>query len=493
MPSVASLFNGASWQVRARGWLNDPRFWLALLFVLRLYNITQPPVEAMHSWRQITGVMVARNYLEDSNNFCFPRRDWNNGGTGIIGMELPVLNYGHYLLAEAFGYRHWYGRLLNLGVTTIGLGFFFRLVREVTGHRAALLAMLLLGGSLWFVFARKIMPDTFSLSLTLVGLFYGLRYLWYGGGRRLALYGAIGGLGVLCKIPALVLLGGLAPLVLDRWVPGRRRAAFAGASVLIAAAAGAWYFGWNPYLAREYGTFYNAGLSLRSGFRDLVTHPALVADNFYFDAMKYSGFALFLGGLAGALYRRQTRLLWPALAMMLLMIGYAGKSGYLFYEQNYYILPFVPAMALLAGWGAAQLRPAWLGALVVALVLGENLAHHQRDFQPRPSQAYLLQLEGWADRFSERGDLFAINADRHPRQGTRNPQQLYFAHREGWLPTDSAIVRVAHLQHLAAQGCDYALVNKHRLSPPQREQLAKLPFPAVFENERYRALRLRRP
>jgi hypothetical protein len=461
----------------------DVRFWLALLFVLRLYNITQPPVEKMHSWRQITGVMVARNYLEECNNFFFPRRDWNDGGTGIIGMEFPVLNYLHYLTAELFGYQHWYGRLINLMVTTAGLWFFFRLVRDVTGRRPALFATILLACSLWFVFARKIMPDTFSLSITLIGLYYGCQYLWYGGARNALAYGLIGALGVLCKIPALVLLAGPAPLILKASLPLQRRLVYTGLSLGVAAIVASWYFGWNMYLSATYQTTYNSGVGLLEGFHDILTHPRKVANSFYFDAMKFSGFALFLGSVGWAMRRRRTELLWPLGATALLMIGFMGKSGFMFYHHNYYVLTFVPIMALFAGWGAAQVSSRWLGVVVVFVVVAENIINLQHDFHRRPDQDYLLKLETWANQFSQRGDLIAVN-------GAQNPQQMYFAHREGWVPDDRTIVRKSYLQTIAAEGCQYALINKRRLSQQQQEHMQALPYPVVFDNSYYRAYRL---
>lgn len=40
----------------------DIRFWLALLFIIRLYAITLPPLERQHPWRQADGLMIARNF-----------------------------------------------------------------------------------------------------------------------------------------------------------------------------------------------------------------------------------------------------------------------------------------------------------------------------------------------------------------------------------------------------------------------------------------------
>jgi len=109
-------------------------FWIIFYFVIRLYGITDPPLEIGHHWRQVTGLMVARNFLEVNPNIFFPRVDETNGGTGIIGMEFPIMNYLHYLLSLIFGYQHWYGRLINLTISSLGIYYFYLLLRKCFIH-----------------------------------------------------------------------------------------------------------------------------------------------------------------------------------------------------------------------------------------------------------------------------------------------------------------------------------------------------------------------
>src|SRR3989344_7431345 len=97
------------------------RFWIVLFFVLRLYGITNPPIEIAHNWRQVTGDMVARNFYEVDNNILYPRLDFGGEKTGITGTEFPVLNYLMYLLSLIFGFHDWFGRLINLIVSSYGI------------------------------------------------------------------------------------------------------------------------------------------------------------------------------------------------------------------------------------------------------------------------------------------------------------------------------------------------------------------------------------
>src|SRR5690606_8136272 len=132
-------------------------------FVIRLIGITNPPLEVSHNWRQTTVTMVARNFLEVDNNIFFPRIDIAGEKTGITGMEFPLLNYLIYLVAKLFGYQHWYGRLINLLISSFGVWFFYKLVGKYLTRQTAFYAAIILIVSIWFQFSRKIMPDTFSM------------------------------------------------------------------------------------------------------------------------------------------------------------------------------------------------------------------------------------------------------------------------------------------------------------------------------------------
>ena len=154
-------------------WVNDIRFWILLLFVLRLYGIWFPPLEVEHNWRQTTVTMVARNFLEIDSNILFPRVDMPGKLTGITGMEFPLLNYIIFIFAKIFGYQHWYGRLIVLIVSSFGTWYFYLLIKSIFDEKMAFIGGFLLLFSLWFAYSRKIMPDTFASSLGLISVYYG--------------------------------------------------------------------------------------------------------------------------------------------------------------------------------------------------------------------------------------------------------------------------------------------------------------------------------
>lgn len=158
--------------------IRDFRFWILIYFLIRLIGILNPPLEVAHNWRQVTVNMVARNYLEVNANLFYPRVDMAGEKSGITGMEFPLLNYLIFLVSRVFGFDHWYGRLINLIISSIGIYFFYLTIKKFLSPSLAIISGIILLNSIWFSYSRKIMPDTFSVSLTLIGLYFALEYLY---------------------------------------------------------------------------------------------------------------------------------------------------------------------------------------------------------------------------------------------------------------------------------------------------------------------------
>jgi hypothetical protein len=117
--------------VKSKLWLlKDIRFWIVFFFLIRMYGITFPPLEVGHNWRQTDGLMIARNFYERSPNIFYPTVDVAGEKTGIVGCEFPILNYLIYLLSLIFGYQHWYGRIIVLIFSSLGILFFYKVIKK---------------------------------------------------------------------------------------------------------------------------------------------------------------------------------------------------------------------------------------------------------------------------------------------------------------------------------------------------------------------------
>ena len=479
--------------------LNDIRFWIILFFVIRLIGITNPPLELGHSWRQVTGLMVSRNFYEIDNNILYPRVDECHGRSGIIGMEFPLMNYVYYLISLVFGYTTWYGRLINLIVSSFGIYFFYRIIKEYFNEKIAHNATLILLSSIWFSYSRKMMPDTFCISLMMIGLFYGLRYLKNGGAFNLFYYSIFALLGIMSKIPAGIYFSVLIiPFVssgisknytinspISRGGSGvfKNFVVFIDANkyklnilistIIILVLTYAWYFIWNQYLAKTYGNWYNGGKDLISGTIEISNHLGATLEKFYFSA--FSGFIFFICFLAGIVFaiKNKEKILSAILfCVSVIYFIYILKSGHFFYEQNYYIIPFVPVMALIAAYAITLFKKQWLIVIVLVAGMLEGIANQQHDLFIKKNELYKLKLEAIADSISAKNDLIVIN-------GNSNSQQMYLSHRKGWVCDNMQLLDSLYLNNIISKDCRFIFVDKHTFNKT-------LKFKIIYDDADYR-------
>lgn len=457
-------------------WVKDIRFWIFLFALLRLYGITNPPVEVSHSWRQTTVTMVARNFYEVDPNIMYPRIDISEDLTGITGMEFPVLNYLIYLVSEVFGYQHWYGRLINLLISSLGCWFFYLLVKKRFNQTLAFNATFILLVSLWFCYSRKIMPDTFSMSLVIMGMYYGTNYL-YDENKRVADllgYALLTMIGLLSKLPAGYALVLFVIPVFDRQVQLRRKVFFILVSILICVPVAFWYGYWVPYLVEEYGLWhFFMGKGMAQGARELLENWVDTLAHFYDDALKFIGFGLFLLGLVLCFVKKENAILWilglSYIAFLVVMV----KSGWTFSHHAYYVVPFVPVMALVAGYGVSMVKKPYLRVLLLAAVALENILNQHSDFIIREDRQAIVQLEEVMDGISAPTDLIVINSG-------QNPTAMYFAHRKGWVAYNEQLADQLFLEDLAGRGCRFVVILKRAFGTDQ-----KLDLDLLFDSEDY--------
>ncbi|MEI6683538.1 MAG: glycosyltransferase family 39 protein [Bacteroidota bacterium] len=442
-------------------------------------GITNPPLEVGHNWRQTTVTMVARNFLETDNNIFYPRIDFAGNKSGITGMEFPLLNYLIYLVSLLAGYGHWYGRLINLVVSSVGTWFFFKTVRKYFSAEVALYGTIVLLASIWFTYARKIMPDTFSMSLVMAGFYFGTSYLEGGGWRKLILYFILMFAGILSKLPSGFILVLFILFLFDKKTDRKRIFIFSMTSLLFLLPVGWWYFYWVPALVERYGFWhFFMGTNMAQGAREIVLNLDKALANFYDSALKFSGFALFLVGVGMSFFYKNRRL------QLILLLGFLSfmvvilKGGATFALHAYYMVPFIPVMALVCGYGISHCGPWFVKTALITVIVVEGVLNQQHDLFLKPAEVQFESLEGTMNKYTGRGDLIVINSGDYPTV-------MYFAHRKGWIATNSQIHDEHFMKELRSNGCKYVLIMKQLFGTD-----TGLPYNRIFSNEFYTLYRL---
>ena len=442
-------------------------FWIGLFFLVHLIGIYHPPIEAAHSWRQATGLMVARNYFEGNTSFFFPMVDETNGGIGIIGMEFPILYYLQGKLAHLFGFHVAIGRLINVIISSVGVGYFYALIRRFAIEKTAFYATLLLMISCFFMYSRKVMPDTEAIAFYVIGIYYYFNALSRGSWKDIGLAFFFLSLGLLVKIAVLPLLAMVVfSYVYFRNKPKKSLVFFLPFIALVPAFL--WYFAWNPYLAATYGNWYNIGGDLSDGAQALMESPLKLLEQVFFHPFfSYLVWGVLFFGLYKVFSKGLTLALSLSLALFIILFAaYALKSGTIFISHEYYILPLVPVLAVFGGYGLAHLgKYAWICSVLIALEALGNQAH---DFRYNHNESYKLTLTTIGRKYIPTNALVAIN-------GNINPQELYFLGRKGWNLSDELLCNKEQQHALKAKGCAFWIVNKHtmRCSMPEGKVLVE--------------------
>lgn len=458
----------------------DIRCWIVFFFVLRLYGITNPPLEVAHNWRQTTVTMVARNFYEEDSSILYPRIDIAGEKTGITGMELPFLNYLIYLTSVVFGYAHWYGRLINLIVSSLGLLYFYKLVLKYFDLKMAFNATFILLFSVWFNYSRKIMPDTFSMSFGLAGIYYGSNYFDVKSNlNNLILFFALTLAGVLSKLPSAYLLVLFLFFIVNRKHEIRPKLIFFLVGATCMSIVALYYFYWVPYLTNTFGfQHFFMGKSIQKGFIETIQHFGEAAEKFYLEALQIFGFLLFTAGLILATIKKNKQVL------SIFGLCFAGflviifKAGFVFYHHSYYIIPFAPVMSLVAAYGLGEIKNKKWAQIILFLIASENLLNKFNDYSIKPDNLEILNLERDLGTCTNKNDLILINSK-------NVPSPMYFAHRKGWVNSNEIILQKDYVQSLQSKGLKYIVILKKTFGADMN-----LEYQIVFDSKAYKIYKL---
>ena len=156
-----------------------------------------------------------------------------------------------------------------------------------------------------------------------------------------------------------------------------------------------------------------------------------------------------------------------------------SKAGYSFSKHSYYIIPYVPIMALISAYGILQIKNIRIQQLILLIIVIEGIANQQHDFRLKEDRLHLLKLETIADKVSKRSDLIAIN-------GAENPTNIYFTHRKGWSLSNSEITDQKLINDLKNKGCKFLFINKSNF----KDEIPKFNFNLIFEDDKFMVFRL---
>ena len=397
-----------------------------LAVVLRFILIDQPYIDRW-SWRQSDVAAIARNFANNGFRFAYPQIDWAGSAPGYVGTEFPILPFVAAICYKFAGVHEWIGRSQAVIFFAFSLPFFFLLVREIFGSTAAVWATFFYSFAPLNIFAgRSFMPDVPSLSLSIIGLYFFLRWI---DDSKLALFllAAIAtSVALLIKLPTAV-IG--APVLFVAWRKWRwnflkRPALWLFAAITLLPSV-AWY--WHAHQVA--GRFYPYHLFGKGGLR-------IESFSWYWDIAQQTAISSFtpilsimaLIGLLVAARSKYSGLFYWWLAGMLLFIVVVGYGN----RHRWYQLPLVPIAAAFAGAACAsigsKISSSRVAAVTISILLAGSFAVLAY-FNVRPlyeSSAAQLRDTGLKLKKITARDSLIVAAD------TGDPTMFYYAERKGW-------------------------------------------------------------
>src|SRR5437764_13407851 len=397
-----------------------------LAVAVRLILIDQPYIDRW-SWRQSDVASIARNFEEIGFHFTHPQIDWAGDAPGYLGTEFPILPFVAAICYKFVGVHEWIGRSQAVIFFAASLPFFFLLVREIFGDRAAIWATFFYSFAPLNVFAgRSFMPDVPSLSLALIGFYFFLR--WIDSEKSISLFATatVISLALLVKLPSAIIGAPLLFLVWQKWRWNfvRQPTLWLFATITILPSI-AWYWHAHQISEKFYPHhFFGAGgirIEKFSWYWKIIRLTAISSLTPVLSVFALVGLFVAPRGK----YARVFHWWLTAMILFIIVVGYGNR-------HPWYQLPLVPIAAVFAGVACAFIGSKISDsrvAMITFSILFATLFPVLSWLYLRPlyrSAAAELRDAGLELRNLTAPDALIIAAD------NGDPTIFYYAQRRGW-------------------------------------------------------------
>lgn len=435
------------------------KFLIGVVFIAGLFTLNAD-LHDDHSWRQAIGMMVAHNFYESGINLFYPLYDICGAASpDAFATELPLLNVLIVSLYELFGEHVFLARLVNWFVSLVGLFYFSKFIEKITDDKlSGFYTVVIILGSLYTMFARKVMPDTFSMSLVMIGVYYYDKYL-----REDGILLLIGGflfytLGILSKIPSIVLMGFLLFPYLDTKLPYRQKALTALSVLLGLVIMYAWYFQWLPYL-QDHTTCFPLiyPVTLEEGWRIFLDTYDKVFFRFHINAFQWPiPYYVFIIAIILALIKKEWKKLIFLFSTSLLFLLFIVKTGGVFQGHNYYVLPFIPIMAFFIGdFFNKYIKNQRVAALFLIIFFTVGSIKNMEDLSLNAYPHYARIADILDEKGVQKSDLIIVDG------GNMSPVFMYFTKRKGWAVNEDVLTQYTWMPDYKSEGLQYIVFDRN--------------------------------
>ncbi len=340
----------------------------AAAFLFRLW-----PIWKVHFWDEAV-------YLQNAEVICCGKANYSE-----LSSRPPLLSL---IFAAAFKVWHhaYAASIVSAILNALGPVFLFLGGRRLAGRNAAIIAVLLLAFSPFFIsgnVGNSLLTDSPALTFILLCLWLSVESIEREGAAWGVLAGLAGALAVLTRFASLPTVAIVSLLMLRSkpWLRGVVRFGIGFAAAVVP------YLMWSRI---RYGGFLT---TLEQGWRNVAgsSEPAGYYLQHFFDVFPYVtvlGLGLWLVAVVADQRGAQSRTAWPGHALLWLwVLADFGYFSAITHKELRYILPLAPAVFLLCGTGLAVLfrgrdaKKRVIGAAVLVALLGYSFVPSLQRFR----------------------------------------------------------------------------------------------------------------
>ncbi|MCL5292772.1 MAG: glycosyltransferase family 39 protein [Actinobacteria bacterium] len=311
--------------------------------ILRAYRLTEP-FGGFHAFNEAFYLSTAQKYLDKGLlSLIFSPNDYNNPPFYSL---LLVISFKLFGVSEAAA------RGVSVAASVLSIIYLYKLVKTIYNEKIGLMAAVIFAFSPGAaLIGRNVQLEAVLVLLILSSAYYYVRGIKENRPLLTGIGGALLGLGLVTKVPAILSIPAIAAWETWRrrslrWVLDKTTLAFAGAFV-------AFGFPWYLFqLVTNWGNFIGAQAHLASTFQ--MPGANFMRYAFYDELVWMLSPPIFYASLvatAWMLYKRQ-----PS-DILVLLITLVNLVFYTFYHfHTYYLIPVAPLAAVAVARGAYSLR-----------------------------------------------------------------------------------------------------------------------------------------
>lgn len=409
--------------------LQNKKIWITviiflIIFMMRIPNITNSPVEIGDMWRQADTESIARNFIEDRFNIFYPQFNYDGAPPNYVQLELQVTTFLIAILYKIFGHHYLIARLVPTLFFMGSVYYLFLISKRFYSYKTSWVIIIIYGIlPINLFYSRAIMPESALLFFFVGAFYYFIKWIDTEKFGQLMLAGIFTALAISQKIPAIFI--GLTMIALC-FVKYKWKFIFKKELWIFAVLAllpNVIFFLWSGNIAEAK---FVSGIATKHIFPKFFTaFLTIEAITFYKkNLIEFFGWIPIIGSLLGlftVFNKKERPILFWAFAMILEVLIIVSVI-----RLEYYLIMLGPIIAILCGKAIAMIWEKYKAGIIITLGLVVLIFFNSKNLLGNSFDEINWRMESSSiiDKYTEKDDLVLI--------GTFDPSILSLSNRKGW-------------------------------------------------------------